>query len=208
MKRLSINRVTRLLIDKNITIFSDKDLSRLFNIKPATARSFLSRNVRRVDSSIIRIKRGIYATTINSPTKFEIANRLHKPSYISFETALSYYSIIPETVYAIISATTSNTKEINSQSTIYRYSKIKKNLFFGYSPKNINGKVIYIAEKEKALLDYIYFVSLKKQHKFNERINLEKIDKERLGYWVNYFKNNIRKNKTFIKLIKDIYKKL
>ncbi len=71
----------------------------------------------------------------------------------------------------------------------------------------MQDKIIQFAEKEKALLDYIYLMTLKKKS-MNERINLEKIDKNRLGYYIKFFRENITKNKIFIKTVKLIYKEL
>lgn len=207
MPYLTRNSVENTLIRLGVSIFSVREFSKIFNIKPSTARAFLVRNSKKEDSPILRLKRGIYAFSINPPTKFEVANKLYQPSYISFETALSHYSVIPETVYTITSATTKRPKEFNVQNSVFKYYKIKKKLFFGYQPRKIKDKTILIAEKEKALLDYIYILSLKKQP-FIERLDLKKIDTERLGYFVQYFKKNIKKNKAFISLIKKIYKEI
>jgi len=205
--RLNFSSTENALIKLGISIFSVKEFSKIFKVRQSTAKSFLARNSRRVGSHISRLKRGVYAFSLNPPTKFEIANRLYRPSYISFETALSYYNIIPEIVYVVTSVTTKRTKEFSAQNSVFKYYKIKKRLFFGYQPQMVKGKTILVAEKEKALLDYIYFLSLKKLL-FNDRLDLSKIDTKRLGYYVNYFKKNIKKNRAFINLIKKIYSKI
>jgi len=207
MSKLSLNLVERRLSVMGLTVFTIDDFSKVFKIKPSTARAFLSRNSKKESSYFSKLKRGIYAFNLNSPTKFEIANKLYKPSYVSFETALSYYGVIPEIVYEITSATTKQTKAFNVQNSIFNYLKIKKILFFGYQSKRIQGRTVLIADKEKALLDYLYLLSLKKRP-FNERIDLKKIDTQKLGYYVRYYKENIKKNKAFINLVKKIYKPL
>jgi predicted transcriptional regulator of viral defense system len=171
-------------------------------MQPKSARAFLSYNASR--GNLNRIKRGIYILSDNQPTKFEIANYLCKPSYLSFETALSYYGIIPETVYAITSATTNkNAKEVNFEDQVYQYRKIKKGLFFGYQPVKIRDRLVLIADREKALLDYLYLLSLK-NGQLNGRMDLSKIDKQKLGRYVNYFMRFIRKNRALINLLKEI----
>src|SRR3989339_1335591 len=139
MNRISPNIVENMLIKLNISIFSIMEFSQIFNMKPATARAFLVRNSKKEGSHILNFKKGIYAFSINPPTKFEIANKLYQPSYISFETALSHYGIIPETVYVITSATTKRFNELNIKNSVFKYYKIKKKLFFGYIPKKIEG---------------------------------------------------------------------
>lgn len=195
------------LTNKGISIFSIDDFTKLFNISAHRASTFLTRNSKQ-NSNFLKIKKGLYILPSNSPIKFEIANKIYQPSYISFETALSYYNIIPEVVYTLTSATTKGTKDLEVQDTHYKYFKLKKELFFGYKPIVIQQKMVLMADKEKALLDYIYLSSLKKKPILNERMNLNKIDKNKLGYYVNFFIKNIRKNKALIETIKIIYKSL
>ena len=44
-----------------------------------------------------------------------IANRLYEPSYVSLETALAYYSIIPDVAMGVTSVTTKPTREFRNQ---------------------------------------------------------------------------------------------
>ncbi len=207
MLKLGLSLVEKKLIELNLTVFTIGEFRKVFHVKPSTARAFLYRHSKKENSSFSRLKTGLYTFNFNPPTKFEIANKLYKPSYISFETALSYYGIIPETVYGITSATTKRSKTFRVKNSLFNYLKIKKILFFGYQPQKIKGKTILIVEKEKALLDYIYLLSIKKRP-FNERLSLKNIDTQKMGYYVQYYKKNIKKNKAFIKLIKEIYQRL
>jgi len=207
INRLKSNTVASTLINKNISIFSVDDFTKLFNVSARRASNFLVRNLKQ-NSNFIKIKKGLYIFASNSPIKFEVANKIYQPSYISFETALSYYNIIPEAVYTITSATTKGTKDLEIQNTSYKYYKLKKELFFGYKPVTIQQKIVLMADKEKALLDYIYLASLKKKPILNERIDLSKIDKDKWDYYVKLFKEKIRKNKALVETIKIIYKSL
>ena len=108
--------------------------------------------------NLLRLKRGLYETDKNTNPVI-LANHIVSPSYISFETALAYYKMIPELVYEITSAS------YNKQKT-----KIFKNAFgtFSYTdiPKNVYADEIIIdltldsgfiiATKEKAILDMLY----------------------------------------------------
>lgn len=199
MDRLELISVTNKLLSHKILIFTVKDFVRLFKVNEKTARVFLS--FHRKKGVFKRIKQGIYFVSNNKPSPFEIANYICSPSYISFESALSLHGIIPETVYTITSATTKRNKDFNISGQSISYNKIKKELFFGYVPvKTRDNNVVLIADKEKAFLDYIYLKSLNKQP-VNERIDLRTVDKNKLYKYINFFKNNIRKNKSFIKLI-------
>lgn len=98
---------------------------------------------------------GKYYLTKSNPTEFEIANYLYRPSYISLESALSFYGILPQFVYSITSVTTRKSKKFLAQNKEYVFSHLNKDIFWGYK-KNNN---ILIASPEKALIDSLYFVS-------------------------------------------------
>ena len=104
---------------------------------------------------IKKIIKGYYVFTdvkLNENILFKIANKIYKPSYISFESALYYYNLIPEIIYSITSASTRRTYEFNSSITRFYYRTLKKEYFFGY--KIIDN--IKIASIEKAIVDYFY----------------------------------------------------
>lgn len=201
MDKLKLISVQKTLSARKISIFSIKDFVRIFNVDPKTARAFLSYNTK--IGAFKRIKRGAYCLASERLSKFELANYLYQPSYISFETAMSYYGLIPETVYTVISATSKPQKTYNFEEQAYQYIQIKKNFFFGYSPVKIRDKTIRMADKEKAVLDYLYLASLKKQS-INERLSLSKLDKKKLGFYVKFFKTHLRKNKAFLDLVKKL----
>ena len=60
------------------------------------------------DGRIIRLKRGLYVRSAEDgamPVPFLIANHLYGPSYVSFQSALRHYGLIPERVYETQSMT-------------------------------------------------------------------------------------------------------
>ena len=50
---------------------------------------------------ILRLRRGLYAFS-EGFNPLAAACKVHGPSYVSFETALAYYGLIPERVHQII----------------------------------------------------------------------------------------------------------
>lgn len=130
---------------------------------------------------------------INENSLFEIANRIYKPSYISFEAALSFYQFIPESVYGITSASTRRTYTFHTHLGKFLYRTIKPDLFFGYEMNTYNGNVHKIAEPEKSVLDFLYlnrhlrtdpdFGSLRINHEiFFQVIDLNKLNTYSLKY--------------------------
>lgn len=53
---------------------------------------------------IIRLIKGVYVDDKNE-NPFVLATSVYSPSYISFESALSYHGLIPERVYRVTCAT-------------------------------------------------------------------------------------------------------
>ena len=164
---------TRALEEKNLDIFSLSDLKLLFPSKSASLTRFLSRHSKR--NHLIRLKRGLYSLKKSLPDQLVLASILYQPSYISLESALSYYSVIPETIYSITSVSSKPTREFHVNGTSYTYNKIKRQAFSDYIVQQQNKYSFLIAAKEKALADYLYFVSLGKK-RVNDRIDWTKID--------------------------------
>jgi len=178
----------------NLEVFTTQDLVNITGIKREVVKVKLSRY--KAMGYLISPKREIYYLKDEVLNKNRIASKLYYPSYISLDTALSKYNIIPETVYAITSITTKATREFTDESQIYKYFKIKKEAYTGYSKQ----EDILIADPEKALVDYFYFVSMGKRE-LNDRLNLEKIDKLKVISYTKLFKNE-RLNKLIYKIFK------
>jgi len=196
-KKLSIIEAQNFIRDKSKYVFSPLDLQRHFDVAYGTARKFILRNVKR--GIYIKIKRGLYFDKNFKPSEMEIANKLYYPSYVSFEYALSYYGIIPETVYSITSSTPKTTRNFIVAGVNYGFFHIKKEVFTGYVKKNISGQLVYLAEPEKALADYFYFVDLKKKSLY-DRINVKDINYKKLMALIKLFNRP-----SLIKLTKEIY---
>jgi len=185
-KKINIILVQNKLKKAGLKLFSILDYQRILQVENySSARSNVSRYLK---SGIIqKACKGLYFLTDNPPHEFEIANKIYQPSYISFETALSFYGIISETIYEVISATPRTTRTFNVNDIKYSYKKIKKDCFNGYKPIKVKNATILIAESEKALVDYLYLVVLGKRKLAYERINLSKIKKTKLLSYAKQF---------------------
>ncbi len=139
---------------KDCVVFSVNDIR---NIEPDFDLRRLSEWVAK--GLIKRIRRGFYVfadISLEDETLFIIANKIYQPSYISYETALSSYGIIPEAVFGVTSATTLKTQDFNTSAGHFIYRRIKPELFFGYYPEQFRGGVYKKAYLEKAILDHLY----------------------------------------------------
>lgn len=109
---------------------------------------------------LTRIKKGLYCLAdIDVSDNYFFAAFIYSPSYISLESALNYYGIIPDIPQEVVSVTTNNTQEFNTVKGVYLFRRISNRLFYGFK-KVQKGPLFYlIAEREKAVLDYLYYKS-------------------------------------------------
>lgn len=139
-----------------------------------------------------RIKRGLYliidSLTARASTDIShliIANTLVHGSYVSLAYALNYYQLFDQYSNTIVSVTINNNKKFTLDDCIFKFSKVKKAFYFGYSEKMEGGRIVRIAEVEKALLDYLYLdksfscasLVFEKLRDFHKELNLEKLQR-------------------------------
>lgn len=103
---------------------------------------------------------GYYALwnrTLDEMYLFMVANKAYEPSYVSLESALAYYGIIPETVFGVTSVSSRKTKQYESRWGLFSYRSVKPEIMIGYQVIEIKpGTKCKIASLEKAVLDYLY----------------------------------------------------
>lgn len=187
MQQLKLFNVQQELKRLGKEIFSAQDLAACFGANKRAIEAFLSYNYR--VRKIQRVRRGLYFFTGENIDSFRLANLIYTPSYISLETALSYYSLIPEVVYAITSLTTRPTREFVFNDISYCYQTIKREAFTGYIAQELNGRKMFIATAEKALADYCYFLSMGKKSE-NDRVDLSKINLKKVKEYLTLFKKD------------------
>ena len=111
---------------------------------------------------IISLKKGLYENDPNTPGHY-LSSFIYGPSYLSFDYALSKYSLIPEAVYNTYTSATFNKsrkKSYKNNFGIFTYQDIPKNAYpYGILTYVENEYVYHIATPEKALCDKIYSVS-------------------------------------------------
>ena len=110
---------------------------------------------------MIRLKKGLYLVSRKihrqNISMELIANHLYGPSYVSLESALSLYGLIPERVHSIRSMTVKRGRKFITPVGNFEYLKAETGYFeIGIHQKNINDSYVFlIASPEKALCDLI-----------------------------------------------------
>ncbi len=197
-----VQKLNRLQVEKTLkslrmSVFTPQEFQGVFKVPRQTALTFIARNLK--SGLFMKLRNNFYQLQDSTPSLYLIANRLYQPSYISLAKALSHYNIIPETIYGITSVTTKPTREFETPRAIFIYSRIKQQAFTGYRAARLEGVVVLMADPEKALADYLYFVDLKKSF-LNDRLELRNINRKKL---INYIK--LFKRPSMLKLIDKIY---
>ncbi|MCI5066303.1 hypothetical protein MRY87_11325 [bacterium] len=139
-------------------IFSDAQLAAVFPDR-RVREGRLQRMVQR--GELLRMKRGFFAfsdTYRRAPiSTFYAANILSGPSYVSLESALSWYGLIPETVYAMTSVSYSRSSSIETPLGLFTYRRIPESAFhLGVHITTGSGPDFLMGTQEKALLDKFY----------------------------------------------------
>lgn len=129
------------------------------DVDPIHVRRQLGRWVKA--SKVYQLRRGLYALAPpyqqTKPHPFLIANQLVRPSYVSLQSALGYYGLIPEYVPVTTSVTSDRPQELSTPLGEYQFQRVKNDRFFAFNLKDLGeGQSAYLAEPEKALLDLVY----------------------------------------------------
>ncbi len=145
----------------------------------------------------VRVKQGLYVIVSDIASRstsnislFRIAQALNSKSYVSFDYALNHYNMFDQYVKTLTSITTTRAKEYEFQKIIFKFVKINKNYYFGFSKKRIEGKLVNIADLEKVIIDYFYFnktsyilsLMLEKLTKHKDNFDFEKMQNYALRY--------------------------
>ena len=148
-------------------------------------------------------------TVIDESYQWYVANRIYQPSYVSLESALSYYGLIPEAVYRVTSVSSLKTQHYETPVGTFDYRHLKPSLLFGYRLLSYQEFRIRMAEPEKTLLDYLYlrpelndpddFTALR----INQIALAECVDLEKLYRYLSLFNQKalMRRVETFLMLL-------
>lgn len=178
---------------KKKPFFSAEDIAEIFDIKPSSAKVLCTRFVKK--GIFTRLKKDFYtlSESLENPAfedLLKLANFLQVPSYISFLSALSFHQVSTQVqINFIESACLKRTKKINIQGITFNFYKIKPDYYFGF--EKIND--IFVAIKEKALIDALYLQSFGKYKLDLAAVDFDKFDKKILKKMLKPFPKKTKK---------------
>jgi len=192
----------KVLLSGGMRIFRLQDVLALFpDASEKTIKNNLGNWVRK--SYIARLRRDVYEISDipGDLSDYYIANRLYEPSYVSLEAALSFYGVIPEEAAAVTSVTTKPTRTFRTMHGPFIYRTCKKEAFTGYRLMKVAGEKAFVADKEKALVDYVYYRLMDGAKDLDgDRIEPSGMDHKKAAGYARLF------NKTTQDVIKKVFK--
>lgn len=154
------------------------------------ANVFLTRA--QANGFVERVTRGVYINLLREPRPFieEVACFLRTPSYISCEWALNRHGILLQSpvVCTVLTVGTAVgvSRNVRFGGVTIEFSRIAPRLFNGFETR----AGFNLALPEKALLDTIY---LRKRIPFQDELELENIQKDRLLSLAEIYPASLRK---------------
>lgn len=115
------------------------------------------------DGLLQPLRRGLYtagpAIDGGRPEPILLANHISGPSYVTAETALSYYGLIPERVFMVVSATTKTSRTYRTPAGVFSYYHLPLPYYsYGLRSVKLNeDQYAMMASPLKALFDKIIF---------------------------------------------------
>ncbi|NCO89069.1 hypothetical protein GW881_04075 [Candidatus Roizmanbacteria bacterium] len=196
MKTYDMSLLTKKIYESSAQLFSLTTLREHLGLEKSGS---LYKIVNRLLESgvLIKIERNKYCLKNYTHSDYSISNFIYEPSYVSFESALSYYGILSQFPYEVTSATLGQTRSKEFNGKKYGYYHLKKSLFWGY----VKEDNYLIADKEKALADQLYLASkgIKKIHL--DEYNLLLINKSKLKLYISKYPQTSQFKKTIANLI-------
>ena len=143
---------------------------------------------------VYQLRRGLYAIAPPyqkvKPHPFLVANCMHRASYVSGQSALAFYGLIPDTLQVTLSVTAGRPEHRETPLGVYEFRHVKPDLLHGYRMTGLSEATLQqpsqqalVARPEKALLDLVYFQPGGDTPEFLHELrlqNLEQLDLDEL----------------------------
>jgi hypothetical protein len=149
------------------------------DINPKIVRLQLTRWVN--SGRIYQLRRGLYSIAPPyqkiQPHPFLVANHLQRASYVSLQSALAFFGLIPETVNITVSVTAGRPERVETPLGIFEFRHVKSDLLFGYQMTDLGGHNALVATPEKALLDLVYLHPGSESLNYLHELRLQNLDR-------------------------------
>lgn len=165
-------------------MLSTSDIATLLAIGKESAKVTATRYVQK--GFLVRLKRDLYVP-LNRFEKFterdffKAANIIQVPSYISLNSALSYYNITTQQQQNVFeSIAYKRTKNAQIKNVEFKFYIVKKDFYCGF----VLEDYFFIALPEKAFADIVYLTSLGRYGCDFTAINFKRLDKKKVNGFI------------------------
>jgi hypothetical protein len=156
-----VQTITELAIEKTERgTFTREQAALWAGSRGASLDALLKRAV--ASGEVWRLRRGLYCLANRFArgrvNPLELAQRIHGPSYVSLETALSQHGWIPEGVQAITSVALGRSRSFDTPIGLFSFTRVPQRRFLaGVRRSSVDGGgAFFLATPLKALADYVY----------------------------------------------------
>ena len=151
---------------------------------PADVRRQLHRWVK--SGRVVQLRRGVYTLAkpycLTPAHPFTAANALKKASYVSLQSALAHYGMIPEYVPVTTSVTTGRPEVLKTPVGRFQFRHVSARLFYGFKEDEpAPGHFALLADPYKALADLLYLTPNSDQVAFLRELRLTRPEGFDLG---------------------------
>ncbi|MBS3165341.1 hypothetical protein J4439_07980 [Candidatus Woesearchaeota archaeon] len=183
MKKTNLYAIRDRALAAGRAVYSVQQLAHLIGRPKAIAKVYASRLVRK--GLARRLLRGKIAF---SEDDFVVLSQLIEPSYVSLSSALHFHSLLTQVPRLVEGCTTRATHRYEGLGL--EYHSVRPDLFFGYAHVNKGGSYAFVAEPEKALIDWVY---LGAPAKSTVAELLGHLDREKLARYIRRVRGRGRK---------------
>lgn len=164
---------------KTRAIINTEDYARKYKLSIRSVQAALKRQEQR--GFVERVSNKIYINKLAKGfSQRDVLHALRPESYISLESALAEYGVTSQIPRVLTCISPKYVRNIKSRTVQITFRKLKKELYWGYLPNKTRYTVYNLAEREKALLDWMYFKRVDKLPSETDELVLTELDRTRL----------------------------
>ncbi len=185
-------------------VITINDVCRIIRKEQNYSSVFINRLLKQ--KYIKKIERGKYCLPDTSP--FAVSSNLIFPSYLSFLSALNYYNLTTQISNTLLLVSLKQKNELLYENYKIKIIKFSRERFFGFKRVKIGGKILYVGEIEKVIVDSLHLPKYCPITETFFALNDGKYKKNKLISYALRFKSNavIKRLGYLLELLgKDIY---
>jgi len=130
---------------------------------------------------LIQLRRGLYALAPAwrkvEPHPFLVANKLQRGSYVSLQSALAFFGVIPEHVPVVTSVGPGRPEMLRNPLGSFQFRHMVSEMMFGYTRLEVASRQFsFVASAEKALLDLAHMTAGADSPEYLRGLRLQNVD--------------------------------